>query len=219
MDNPCISERHQRHVGDLVRISLGLRGRRRYITKYPRQRRGPSRDNKRWNHLGATERSSRSGHLIGVACVSELDCVSVGLNGEVFPDQSSIVESNLPPAPVVGMAANPSGGGYWIVNSQGGVTAYGDAGFFGSMSGQVLLPQSPTSSRHWTVRVTGAAGDGGIFAFGDAEFYGSTGGQRLNAPVVDMAPTPDGGGYWMVASDGGIFAFGDAQYSMGQLET
>ena len=32
-----------------------------------------------------------------------------------------------------------------------------------------------------------------------------------------MAATPDGGGYWEVASDGGIFAFGDAQYygSMG----
>ncbi len=32
-----------------------------------------------------------------------------------------------------------------------------------------------------------------------------------------MAPTPDGGGYWLVASDGGIFAFGDARFdgSMG----
>ena len=25
-----------------------------------------------------------------------------------------------------------------------------------------------------------------------------------------MAATPDGGGYWLVASDGGIFTFGDA---------
>ena len=25
-----------------------------------------------------------------------------------------------------------------------------------------------------------------------------------------MAPTPDGEGYWLVASDGGIFSFGDA---------
>ena len=32
-----------------------------------------------------------------------------------------------------------------------------------------------------------------------------------------MAATPDGGGYWLVASDGGIFGFGDAGYfgSMG----
>jgi hypothetical protein len=27
-----------------------------------------------------------------------------------------------------------------------------------------------------------------------------------------MAPTPDGGGYWLVASDGGIFTYGDAQF-------
>ena len=54
------------------------------------------------------------------------------------------------------------------------------------------------------------AADGGIFAFGDAGFYGSMGGQPLNAPVVDLAPTPDGRGYWLVATDGGVFAFGDA---------
>ena len=28
-----------------------------------------------------------------------------------------------------------------------------------------------------------------------------------------MAVTPDGGGYWLVASDGGIFSFGDATFA------
>ena len=32
----------------------------------------------------------------------------------------------------------------------------------------------------------------------------------VNHPIVGMAATPDGGGYWEVASDGGIFAFGDS---------
>jgi hypothetical protein len=27
-----------------------------------------------------------------------------------------------------------------------------------------------------------------------------------------MAATPDGNGYWLVASDGGIFTFGDAPF-------
>jgi hypothetical protein len=27
-----------------------------------------------------------------------------------------------------------------------------------------------------------------------------------------MAATPDGGGYWLVASDGGIFSYGDAVF-------
>jgi hypothetical protein len=35
---------------------------------------------------------------------------------------------------------------------------------------------------------------------------------HLNRPIVGMAPTPDGRGYWLVASDGGIFTFGDARY-------
>ena len=34
----------------------------------------------------------------------------------------------------------------------------------------------------------------------------------LNKPIVGMAPTPDGKGYWLVASDGGIFNFGDAGF-------
>jgi len=34
----------------------------------------------------------------------------------------------------------------------------------------------------------------------------------LNKPIVAMASTPDGRGYWLVASDGGIFTFGDAQF-------
>jgi hypothetical protein len=33
------------------------------------------------------------------------------------------------------------------------------------------------------------------------------GGIPLNQPVVGMAATPDGRGYWEVAADGGIFAF------------
>ena len=56
------------------------------------------------------------------------------------------------------------------------------------------------------------ASDGGVFSFGDARFYGSTGGMRLNQPVVGMAGTPTGLGYWMVASDGGVFSFGDATF-------
>jgi hypothetical protein len=35
---------------------------------------------------------------------------------------------------------------------------------------------------------------------------------NLNAPIVDMAPTPDGGGYWMVGADGGVFSSGDAGF-------
>jgi hypothetical protein len=51
-----------------------------------------------------------------------------------------------------------------------------------------------------------------VFSFGASPFEGSTGGIVLAAPVVGMATTPDGGGYWLVAADGGVFSFGDADY-------
>jgi hypothetical protein len=103
--------------------------------------------------------------------------------------------------------------GYWLVASDGGVFAYGDAGFYGSTGGMVLnrpivgMASTPDDHGYWLV-----ASDGGVFAYGDAGFYGSTGGTVLNRPVVGMAPTPDGGGYWLVASDGGVFAYGDAGF-------
>ncbi len=117
-------------------------------------------------------------------------------------------------APVVGMAATPDGQGYWLANATGGVQAFGDASYFGSMAGHPLnspinhIVAAPDGGGYWLV-----AADGGTFAFGDAHFYGSMGGHRLNAPVVDLAPTPSGRGYWLVATDGGIFAFGDAKFA------
>ena len=120
--------------------------------------------------------------------------------------------------PVVGMAAMPDGGGYWVVRSDGAVSAFGDAVDFGSMFGQPLnkpivgIAATPDGGGYWLV-----ATDGGIFSFGDAQFYGSTGSITLNRPIVGMTSTPDGKGYYFVASDGGVFAYGDARFqgSMG----
>ncbi len=63
------------------------------------------------------------------------------------------------------------------------------------------------------------AADGGMFSFCQA-FLGSMGGQHLNAPMVGMAETPGGGGYWEVGSDGGIFSYGNATFhgSTGSLK-
>ncbi|MEA2501371.1 MAG: hypothetical protein QOD01_1482, partial [Actinomycetota bacterium] len=45
-----------------------------------------------------------------------------------------------------------------------------------------------------------------------AGFFGSTGAIHLNSPIVGMAATGDGAGYWLVAADGGIFNFGTAGF-------
>ena len=118
-----------------------------------------------------------------------------------------------PKDPVVGMAATPDGGGYWMVASDGGVFSFGDAGFYGSEGGTQLndpvvgMAATPTGKGYWLV-----ASDGGVFSFGDAPFRGSTGSLTLDRPVVAMAATPDGQGYWLVASDGGVFSYGDARF-------
>jgi uncharacterized membrane protein YgdD (TMEM256/DUF423 family) len=80
------------------------------------------------------------------------------------------------------------------------------AGTFVYGIGHVPTPEGDAS--YLTV-----ASDGGIFSFGASQFRGSTGALHLNQPIVGMAATPDGGGYWLVASDGGIFSFGDATFS------
>ena len=54
--------------------------------------------------------------------------------------------------------------------------------------------------------------DGQVTAQGGAGFYGDMSGSFLSKPIVGMAATPDGKGYWLVAADGGIFTFGDANF-------
>jgi hypothetical protein len=112
-----------------------------------------------------------------------------------------------------GIIATPDGGGYWLVGVDGGVFAYGDATYYGSMGGQHLnapisgIARTPDGRGYWLV-----AYDGGVFSFGDASFHGSMGGKPLNAIMIGIAADPDGGGYWMAGMDGGVFAFGDAPF-------
>jgi uncharacterized protein YkwD len=115
--------------------------------------------------------------------------------------------------PIEDVVPTASGRGYWLVASDGGIFAFGDARFLGSTGGMRLnrpivgMAPTRTGRGYWLV-----ASDGGVFAYGDARFGGSTGGMRLNRPIVGMAPTASGRGYWLVAADGGIFAYGDARF-------
>ena len=110
-------------------------------------------------------------------------------------------------------SAPPATAGYWLVASDGGIFAYGNAHFYGSTGAIHLnrpivgMARTPSGHGYWLV-----ASDGGIFSFGDAHFYGSTGAMHLNRPIVGMSSSPGGHGYWLVASDGGIFSFGDARF-------
>jgi hypothetical protein len=114
-------------------------------------------------------------------------------------------------APVQSLVPDPDGTGYWLVASDGGIFAFGDARFAGSMGGRRLnapvrsLVPDGDGDGYWLV-----ASDGGVFAF-NAPFRGSLGDVRLNKPVRGMVRY--GNGYVMVGEDGGIFAFSDKPFS------
>ncbi len=83
----------------------------------------------------------------------------------------------------------------------------------GSVALTMVVRPPASTQAYWEV-----AADGGVFTFAAANegwspgFHGSAGGLPLAAPVVGIAPTPDGLGYWEVAADGGVFSFGDAGF-------
>lgn len=80
----------------------------------------------------------------------------------------------------VAIMATPTGQGYWLVGSDGGVFSFGDAQFFGSIpqlqqEGKIhalnapicAAAATPDGKGYWLV-----GSDGGVFAFGDAPFKG-----------------------------------------------
>ncbi len=100
-----------------------------------------------------------------------------------------------------------SGDGYWLLASNGGVAAFGDA------------PRK-RGAKHAGIRATGMAatpsGDGywilsrggRVFARGDARKLGNKNDGRSR--WTSIASTPTGLGYWLFASDGRVAAMGDA---------
>jgi hypothetical protein len=134
------------------------------------------------------------GHVRTAGAAVSLGGLEAALNGEVV--------EGVP---------TPTGLGYYLVAADGGVFAFGDASYHGSMGGLPLnapvVGLIPTAGGGGYLLV---ARDGGIFAFGTATFYGSMGNVPLNQPIVGAVRS--GGGYLLVAADGGIFAFGPTAF-------
>jgi hypothetical protein len=113
--------------------------------------------------------------------------------------------------PVVGIAAVPGGGGYWLAAADGGVFSFGDAVYQGSTGGKPLaepvtgMAAVPGGGGYWLV-----AADGGVFSFGTAGFHGSAADENIGTWVTGMAATPDGQGYWLAAATAAVLPFGTA---------
>jgi hypothetical protein len=132
-----------------------------------------------------------------------------------------VVLLGLSSASTVCAGSTTPGHGYWLAAVDGGVFAFGDAPFLGSLSGTRLnepvvgLAPTPTGQGYWL-----AAADGGVFAFGDAPFLGTrrtessacqTPSCSRAGPVVDVASHPREYGFWLLARSGATHAFGAAE--------
>jgi hypothetical protein len=130
----------------------------------------------------------------------------------VWPNPAQPLVATPPAAPVascVGGALTPTGKGYWLAESTGGVVVHGDAKALGNPAhlNKPLVGIEGTPQGGYVL----AAADGGVFPY-NAPFEGSEGNLTLNKPVVDII-SHDPGGYLLIAADGGIFQNGDALFA------
>ena len=113
-------------------------------------------------------------------------------------------------APIVGMVPSADDGGYFMVASDGGVFAFGDAHFAGSCPGiggcsgaAVAVMPDASGNGYWLVTQTGS-----VYTFGDASYFGAPG--NTGSPVTSAVRTPNGAGYWILFADGTVYDYGDA---------
>ncbi|MHB8219892.1 MAG: hypothetical protein ACYDHU_06155 [Acidimicrobiales bacterium] len=120
-----------------------------------------------------------SGMAAGAAVVG-------GLFGGFAPGTAGAATSGL------SNRAQATGGGYWLVTSDGAVHAFGTAQYYGGANSIHLnkpivgIVATPDGKGYWLI-----AADGGVFAFGDAQFYGNTVG--MPTAVVGGASMPGAG--------------------------
>lgn len=125
---------------------------------------------------------------------------------------------------IVAIAAAPRAAGYWIVNSVGHVTAFGDVHSFGSVGRRFLkgrivaIAADPTGKGYWLLSSVGK-----VYGFGSARNHGSlrlssvhraVGQPESTSPgarAVGIAACPGGLGYWVLSASGRVAAFGSAR--------
>jgi hypothetical protein len=144
-----------------------------------------------------------------------------GGDGGVFAFSEPFYGSVPPPDPpglglhlydFAGMVAGA--GGYWLAERNGGVFAFGAAGYYGSLTKLgihvddiVGIAATPDGKGYWLASATGD-----IYAFGDASSrLGSLAGKGVT-DIVGILATTSGAGYWLVAGNGAVYGFGNAAY-------
>ena len=169
--------------------------------------------------VGITPTTDRGGYWLVASDGGIFAFGDAGFHGSIPGTGLHPAGSGLPNslnAPIVGMVPSTDGNGYFMVASDGGVFAFGDARFEGSCPGiggcngaAVAVVPDATGNGYWVVTSTGA-----VYTFGDATNFGVPGPQ--NSAITSAVATSNGQGYWILDGAGQVFPFGSAT-GMGSL--
>jgi len=124
-----------------------------------------------------------------------------------------------PAQPIVGIVPTSDGRGYFLVGGDGGVYAFGDASFEGSLPGSGVtttdvtsIAATPDDRGYWVL-----LGSGQVYNFGDAPDLASD--SNGIGPLTNFEPTfvydhiastNTGQGYWVLDTFGAVYQYGDA---------
>ena len=104
-------------------------------------------------------------------------------------------------------AAAVGAGGYWLYAADGGIFAFGTAGYAGPVQNQgndiAGMAATPSGNGYWM-----ADDDGDVFAAGDARIFGNRASSLDD--VAAFAARPQGDGYWMSTRTGKVENYGAA---------
>ena len=159
--------------------------------------------------------------------ISQTTRVTFGTPPPTPPSSSgSIILSNYSSVPADGVTAatitvllydadgEPVSGRSVAVSASGGSSSVTAVSSTSSSSGAATFKVTDRTAE--TVTYTAKDTSDDVEVSGDAVIHFTaatvTTPAALNKPVVAIAATPDGGGYWLVASDGGIISYGDAGF-------
>ncbi len=101
-------------------------------------------------------------------------------------------------------------GTYWLVTSTGHVLTSGTAADHGSVTAKLSVQGGRHRHHPGRPGLLGGDGQGPGLPLRQRRQLRLAGQAAPDSPIVGMAASPDGKGYWLVAADGGIFNYGDA---------
>ncbi|MGN6170095.1 MAG: hypothetical protein ACTHQQ_18280, partial [Solirubrobacteraceae bacterium] len=114
----------------------------------------------------------------------------------------------------VSMAVDKSTGGYWILNSGGGVRSF-SVPREGSLAGKLHGTRAVAIAASGTAGYLILTSNGGVHPFGNAGWHGSHNGKLPRGVHAVSLAVNKTGGYWVLNSNGGVAGFGT--HAMGSL--